>query len=248
MASVALASDVLLPAGDDCLGLLWDPLREQDWESLSNRDGAFAWDMALDTHSIDIGEGPQCEDGSTQPKVSLQFSPVAIDTVADCSWDSVGYIPGGSLPHGVRKQHLTGPLDELIRSQQATLDTPPPSWQVPQHLHDQEWAAHEERDFGADSQRPAKAQEPPRVGSRTSQRSNAGRTRVPRIPSHEGSDLIGRQHGASSSNSRSSSAGTEPPDGGDTALFTMQLFVTAIADGHIAADTPEKTAGVLEQV
>ena len=89
---------------ESACGLPWDPLREQDWNSLgvlgdeSVMESAL-WDGAGDGvvgHGTDHHgcDGLEVDESGMPCKVSSQFSPMTIDAQFDCFWDN---FPGDGL-------------------------------------------------------------------------------------------------------------------------------------------------------
>jgi hypothetical protein len=240
--------------GEDCLGLPWDPLREQDWESLSS-DATLPWEMSsLDGPVMDMDSCPRSdyEHVRLQNKACIQFSPVAIDTMADCFWDNTGL----TMPSSVKKQSIAGPFDDVIRTQQF-----PKYHQAMSHTEE---AAHSMHDNIQNQEDDAASEEkydhhPGHVDNDHKEPSHADQHRMHEDYERESKPRVSgtrirvpprlkipAQESQAPANRWTSPRGDKSP--GETAIFVVHLFVTAIADGKIMPDTSEKLLGVLEQV
>ncbi len=239
--------------GEDCLGLPWDPLREQDWESLSS-DATLPWEISShDGCGMDMDSCPRSdhEQVRMQHKACIQFSPVAIDTMADCFWDNTGL----SIPNSVKKQIVTGPFDDVIRSQQYAKyhQSMPHCDEAAHSIHahaehheddaasEEKFEHHEHSDHESQHQPPQPDQHHTETAHEPDQRQRAASARI-RAPL--------RLKIPASNASMPAANGLTTPTGeaNETAIFVVHLFVTAIADGKILPDTSEKMLGVLEQV
>eukprot|EP00961_Rhodomonas_salina_P064113 861955-Rhodomonas_salina.1 len=223
------------PNPEDHVNLPWDPLREQDWTSLGVEpsDDDVSWGMICDGGMSatcgDILNDDDHHNGSRlQPKVCLQFSPVAVDTVADCFWDNLGFtLPSGNAKHFAGPQdesnsrHLAGSKPSLYASSlQSSLVKP-----VQPSSHDSDMSAASTSYSGSTPPDSFDFQDSGSI--------------LPAIPDSDSALLNNHDIVLGDMCSQA------PPD---SALFPVQLFVAAIADGKILPDCSVKMRGVLEQV
>lgn len=255
--------------GEEPVGSLpWDPLREQDWNSLgglgdeSVMEGAL-WEGVGDG-VVGNGVGHQICDGldideaGMHTKESTQFSPMTIDAQFDCFWDNFpgqGLDDARNLPDQNQSNQAMGPSANARPLQSAGLRSVLGAFK-------QKQTSAGEKSADPTPRSPKTSKSSARAlasGSalyvqmpQSSAVSHPGSGPYEGMPPHVGGGdeiavrLVGsevRQNVAQPS-----------PDGGyqirinDKDMLVLPLFVTAIAEGRILLDIPSKMRTTLEQV
>jgi len=238
---------------DDHSNPPWDPLREQEWASLSAEVDSMEvmgnWDSVsssghVPTHS---DHGDDCDVLNiscpvTRPKVCLQFSQVAIDGEPNLDTNT-------GWPFGM-SQGLNGPLQGRGGAGA--------------EKHGEMCAMHMEHDvddalFDDADDDPEKELSIPFQLSRSENKDgmfHSGMNGFNRVKVENRKDSLNLTLAIPDGKTEAYlvEADSAPPnavsktDPAENSLFPVHLFVTAIADGKILSDSPPKVNAVLEQV
>ena len=239
---------------DDAFNPCDSNMKEQDWENLGtvvDLDSEIPWsglpseggetsssgaDLST-AHNAPLHFSNENQDefdiswlGTKQkPSVHLQFSSTASETIGDCGFEAVtGWsgLPPQRIPVSISPKTLRKPnalLEQACDSQESS---------------DEDNFAHDADDSLPLIEDDSCSQLPVH---RAARRPKHG------APLYDADDADAPA-GLRRSLSARTSAPITMPLGGHTALFTLHLFVAALAEGIVEPDTPERTLGILDQV